>query len=308
MIMRERLVKANGGGKMGSLRHWIWISLFLLLICFQSACLFSKKVRVGTAALLVEDVATAAYKQSDLRTIGEGMPAYLMLMDGMIEAWPDNEQLLIAAAQAYSSFASTFVADKDKEYTKLLSEKAKAYALRSLAARGFKDPLKSSLDDFTKDLQARDKKDITYIFWAAACWANWIMLNLDSIEAVAELPRVELMMRRSLELDEGFYYGGPHLFMGIWYATRPAIAGGDLQKSKQHFLKALDLGKGKFLMAYVYYADNYARRTFDKDLFVSTLQKVLAAPADTVPELTLVNTMAQNKAKELLRHVDEYFE
>jgi len=41
--------------------------------------------------------------------IREGMPAYLMLMDGMIEAWPDNEQLLIAAAQAYSSFASISV-------------------------------------------------------------------------------------------------------------------------------------------------------------------------------------------------------
>jgi hypothetical protein len=88
---------------MGSLRRWSWISLFLLLISSQSACLYSKTVRVGTAALLLEDVATAAYKQSDLRVIREGMPAYLMLMDGMIEAWPDNERLLIAAAQAYSS-------------------------------------------------------------------------------------------------------------------------------------------------------------------------------------------------------------
>ena len=26
-----------------------------------------------------------------------------------------------------------------------------------------------------------------------------------------------------LELDEGFYYGGPHLFMGIWFASRPKM-------------------------------------------------------------------------------------
>ncbi len=293
---------------MGSFRFWIWISFFLLIISSQSACLYSKKVRVGTAALLLEDVATAASKQSDLRIIREGMPAYLMLIDGMTEAWPDNEQLLIAAAQAYSSFASVFVADQDKEYTKLLYGKAKDYALRSLVQRGFKDPRKSPLDDFQKDVQASGKKDVPYIFWAATCWANWIILHLDSMEALAELPRVELMMRRTLELDEEFYYGGPHLFMGMWLASRPAIAGGDLQKAKGHFLRALDLGKGKFLMAYVYYADNYARRAMDKDLFVSTLKKVLDTPADIVPELTLVNTMAKKKAKELLTRVDEFFE
>jgi len=46
----------------------------------------------------------------------------------------------------------------------------------------------------------------------------------------------------------------------------------------------------------------------DKDLFISTLQKVLETPADISPELTLLNTVAQKKAKELLTHVEEYFE
>ena len=116
------------------------------------------------------------------------------------------------------------------------------------------------------------------------------------------------MMTRVLELDEGFHYGSAHLFMGIGYASRPKIAGGDLQKAQEHFLKAIDLGKGKFLMAYVYYANGYASQALDKDIFVSTLQTVLAAPVDAVPELTLLNTVAKKKAKELLGHVEEYFE
>ncbi len=293
---------------MGYSRVYIWLSLFLFLISSQSACLYSKKARVGTAALLVEDVAKAAYKQSDLRTIREGMPAYLMLIDGMSEAWPDNAQLLLAAAQAYSSFASIVGEEQDKEYTKLLAAKAKDYAQRSLAQRGFKDPPKSPFDDFKKEVQATGKKDGPYIFWTAACWANWIVLNLDSMEAMAELPRVELLIRRAQELDEGFYYGGPDLSLGIWLASRPAVAGGDLKKAQQYFLRALDFGKGKFLMAYVYYADNYARRALDKELFVSTLTKVLETPTDISPELTLVNTIAKAKAKELLSHVHEYFD
>jgi len=115
-------------------------------------------------------------------------------------------------------------------------------------------------------------------------------------------------MKRALELDEGFYYGGPHLFMGIWFASRPQIAGGNLKKSQDHFLKALDLGQGKFLMGYVYYADFYARKKMDKELFTSTLQKVVETPVEISPDLILVNTVAKHKAKELLNHVEEYFE
>ena len=84
--------------------------------------------------------------------------------------------------------------------------------------------------------------------------------------------------------------------------------GGDPKKAQGHFLKALDFGKGKFLMAYIYYANHYARQAMDKDLYISTLQKVLETPADIFPELTLLNTVAKEKAKELLTHVEEYFE
>jgi len=287
-------------------RSWIFFSLILIFL--SSSCLPSKKLTVGATATLLEEVARSSYRQSDLRMIREGMPAYLMLMDGMIEAWPNNERLLIAAAQTYSSFASIFVEDQDQEYAKLLFGRGKDYALRSLERRGLKEPLQSPFEDFKESVKNLGEKDLPYLFWGATCWANWIRLNLDSMEALAELPKVEWMMKRVLEIDGGFYYGGPHLFMGIWLASRPKIAGGDLKKAQEHFLKALEFGKGKFLMAYIYYAIYYARQALDKDLFISTLQKVLETPADISPELTLLNTVAKKKAQELLSHAEEYFE
>jgi len=263
---------------------------------------------VGATATLLEGVGRASSQQSDLRVLREGMPAYLMLIDGMIQTLPDHEQLLLAGAQSYSSFASLFVEDQDKEYANLLYLKGRQYALRSLERSGFKDPLQRPFEDFDRGLKRLGKKDVPILFWTATCWANWIRLNLDSMEALSELPRVEAMMRRVLELDEGFHYGGAHLFMGIWYASRPKIAGGNLKKAQEHFLKALDLGQGKFLMAYVYYANFYARKSEDRGLFVATLQKVLETPADTLPDLVLINTIAKKQAKELLSHVEEYFE
>src|SRR5512139_2281540 len=224
----------------------IFIILCLLILTF--ACLPNKKLTVGAAATLLEGVAKSSSQQSDLRILREGMPAYLMLIDGMIQAVPDNEQLLLAAAQSYFSFASLFVENQDKEYAHLLYERGKLYALKSLERRGVKEPLQRTFEDFTESVKNLGKKDVPYIFWTATCWANWIRLNLDSMEAMSELPRVESLMKRALELDEGFYYGGPHLFMGIWFASKPKIAGGDLKKAQEHFMKALDLGQGKFLM------------------------------------------------------------
>jgi hypothetical protein len=282
--------------------------IFLFLCLLLSACLPNKKLTVGATAMLLEEIAKASSRQSDLRILREGTPAYLMLVDGMIQAWPDNDQLLLAGAQSYSSFASLFVEDQNDEYARLLYGRGKQYALRSLEMRGFKDPLQRPFDDFKEGLKHLGKKDVPYLFWAATCWVNWIRLNLDSMEAMSELPRVEGMMKRVLELDEKFYYGGPHLFMGIWFASRPKIAGGNLKKSQSHFLEALRLGEGKFLMAHVYYAKYYARKVMDKELFTSTLQKVLETPTDTSPDLILLNTVAKKKAKELLDHVEEYFE
>ena len=289
-------------------RHRARIIFCLCLFFPLSACLPNKKLTVGATAILLEGVAKASSQQSDARVLQEGMPAYLMLIDGMIQAWPDNKRLLMAGAQSYSSFASLFVEDQDKEYANLLYGRGKQYALRSFELTGFKDPLQRPFDDFGRGLKHLGKKDVPILFWTATCWASWIRLNLDSMEALSELPRVEAMMARVLELNEGFHYGGAHLFMGIWYASRPKIAGGDLKKAQEHFLKGIDLGQGKFLMAYVYYASYYARKSADKELFTATLQKVLETPADTLPDLVLVNTVAKKQAKELLSHVEEYFE
>ncbi|MCX5811903.1 MAG: TRAP transporter TatT component family protein [Proteobacteria bacterium] len=265
------------------------IRILLCVICLflLTGCLPNKKLTVAATAILLEGVAKSTFQQSDLKLVREGIPAYLMLMDGMIESVPDNEQLLINAAQTYSSFASAFMEETDPEYAKLLYRRARYYSLRSLEIRGFNDPAQSLFDNFREGVKACGKKDVPYLFWAATSWGNWIKLNLDSMEALAELPRVELMMKKVLELDEGFYY---------------------LKKAQKHFQKALEVGQGKFLMTYVYYANFYARYALDKDLFVSTLQKVLDTPADIAPEVTLLNTVARKRAADLLNHKEEIFE
>jgi hypothetical protein len=114
---------------------------------------------------------------------------------------------------------------------------------------------------------------------------------------------VVAMMKRVLVLDEAFYYGGAHSFMGILEASKPRMAGGDLSLARDHFLKAIDLGDGKFLMTQVY----YAKKAIDRQLYLSTLEEVLNTPADIVPELTLFNSVAHTKAQKMIAEADDYF-
>lgn len=279
----------------------------VVIILLAGGCLPSKKLTVISTAALLQDISRASARQSDLRIVREGMPAYLLLMDGMVEAWPENDRILLGAAQGYASFAAAFIADDDKDFAATLTVRAKHYALKALKLRGFKNLSSKSLDDFKVGLEDMDKQDLPFLFWAASCWGNWIGLNLDSMSALAELPKVEAMMRRALALDAGFYYGGPHLFMGIWYASQPSMAGGNLDLSREHFSKAREFGKGRFLMTDVYFSQYFARRAFDRELFISTLKKVLETPADIQPELTLLNTVAKRRAKDLLERADDYF-
>jgi hypothetical protein len=290
------------------LRSTAGVCLFVLCLgAVAAGCAINKKMTVVGTASLVEDVAKAANKQSDLRVIREGMPAFLLLLDGMVESWPGNDRLLLAAAQAYSSYATAFVGADDALFRDVLLLRAKAYALLALEQRGISTPLVSPFDEFERQVGQMTSSDTPYLFWSASCWGNWIGAHTTSISAVAELPRVEALMRRALALDETYHYGGAHIFMGVLYASRPPVAGGNLDLSKQHFLKAIEIGQGKFLMAHVFYADYYARKAFDRELFVSTLKKVLDTPADIVPELTLMNTVARHKAQDLLGKTDEYF-
>lgn len=281
------------------------------LLAFCAGCIPAKSTRVAAVALTVQDVAKAAAKQSDPTIVREGTPAYLMLVDGLLEAYPDNEDLLIAACQANGSYASTFLSDEEREKSEAIYRKAKHYGFRVLSIISkvdFEKAASGSLEEFTQLLQRFKKKDAPPLFWTANAWASWISTNISSVEAMADLPMLEAVMKRVLELDEGFYYGGPHLLMGVFLAAKPPVMGGDLTKAKQHFDRAFALGSGKILMAKVLYARYYARGMKDRDLFVKTLEEVENAPPAETPELTLSNVVAKEKAKRLLSKKEEYFE
>jgi hypothetical protein len=280
--------------------------LTILALALVTGCLSSQQIMTEKAPGILREVALSANRQSDVALVRQGIPSYLMLLDGIIRSNPGNKDLLLAGAQTYAAYASVLEEDEQGRSAHL-RETAKNYALQALELTPpFQDTLGKPLDVFQKKLEQVSQKDVPTLFWVGNIWGSWIA-GAEGPEAMADLPWVEALFGRVLQLDPGYYYGGAHLFMAILLSARPEQFGGDLKKAEEHFRKARDYGKGKFLLTEVYYAQYYARQTLNRDLFVNTLKRVLQSPAGIEPDLTLANTLAQRKARKLLERTDEFF-
>ncbi len=255
---------------------------------------------------LADDVSAALVDQSDPLLVRDGAPAYLILIDGLIAGSPDNQELLLAAAQLYSAYASAFVDDPAR--SSQLNAKARNYGKRVLCLNdaALCAAIVGPFEPFEAQLLMTDKGDLPALYGFASAWAGWIQANAGDWNAVAELPKVQAMMERVVVLDESYDRGGAHLYLGVLYTLRPAQMGGLPEIGRTHFERAIELSGGQNLMAKVFFAENYAKLVFDRNLYDRLLVEVVEADP-VAPGYTLGNTLAQERAALLLLEADDYF-
>lgn len=279
------------------------ISIFF----FISGCSI-QKLAIRSMSGILDNSMAALYEESDLKLAEQAIASDLKLLEGLIKSDPDNEKFLLLACQGFGSYALGFIEDEDPARAQPLYLRGRDYGLKILNKNSqFPKSLTGNLDQLEFALKNFDVKHVPVLFWTANNWANWITLNLTNTDALADLPRVQLMMHRVLELEESYFYGGAHLFFATIYSARPQLLGGNMEKSKQHFDHCFEFCQEKFLLPYVYYARYYATRTFDEELFIKTLNQVIATPDDVLPAQRLPNAIAKQKAKRLLLQVEEFF-
>ena len=274
-----------------------------------------KSVAVGMTADIMMDGQAAMEEEQDLEFAESSMPASIKMIEGLLKADPGNQDLLIFMAKSYGGYAFAFMEDRyealqedSPQKAKHFKQKAerfysrgKKYALQVLKYQNwnFKESLSKDFQTFEKSLEGFSESDAPALFWTAYNWGNWINLNLHSPEAIADAPKMEKLMSLVLQMNESFYFAGPHLFYGAYYGGRPPMLGGNLEKSKAHFEKALQLTDRKFLITHVLYAQYYAVQKQDQILFQKLLKEVLDAPDDIFPEQGMVTQLAKQKARRL---------
>lgn len=255
---------------------------------------------------MAEDLSAAIRNQDDPKTVQDGAPAYLLLIDGLIAGDPGNVNLLAAGANLYGSYATVFVTDAARAGR--LTDKAWAMSQEALCRThavlcGWH---RQPHDEFIVALPRATQADVALLYIYAATWAGWIQLHQDDWNAVADVPKVEAVMRRLLELNEGHDHGGLHLYLGFLSSLLPPSLGGKPDQAREHFERAYALSRGRNLAARVMLAERYARPSFDRPLHDRLLHEVLEADPHE-PGLTLMNVLAQERARALLASADSYF-
>lgn len=274
--------------------------LVSVLLWLQGCASLVSNVTSGVA----EDLASTILNSQDVATVREGIPAYLLMIDSFLRSSPDSPDLLLAASRLNGAF-SVFT---EGERSKLLTTKSLDYAFRAgcLENRELCNLRGEKFVDFKVAIDDLSKADVGSAYAIAVAWTSWIQAHSDDWNAVAQLAKVKYLMEQIIVLNEAYDNGGPHLYMGGLETVLPASMGGNPEKGKMHFERAIDLAEGRFLMTKVIYAQNYARLVFDKELHDRLLNEVLAADP-VVPDMTLTNMVAIEQAKVLLTDSDDYF-
>ena len=269
--------------------------------CLSGCAALVGKITSGLAT----DLSDAILNSDDPAVIRDGAPAYLIMLDALGQDG-NSADLLRAAASLNSAYATAFVTDeaRQRNFTKKalrLAERAACIDVAWLC-----DARTLPFDEFEALATTLAPGDVPAAYALATAWAGWIQAHSDDWSAVADLGRVKPLMASVLALQESYDHGGPHLYMGVFETLLPPALGGKPELGRDHFLRAIEITGGRHLLVKVFYAESYARLLFDRELHDRLLREVLQADP-TVEGLTLMNTIAQEQARDLLASADDYF-
>ncbi len=266
------------------------------------------KLALQVTPRLVPNLSAAFFEECDPVLAERSLPAELKLMEGLLKNAPNNRQLLTALCMGFTGYAMLFVEEDDPGRASLLYVRARNYGFRALdwVSSRTGEPL------WRKDMiQARlavlGESDLEVLFWTTMSWNAWLSLNLDKPVALAQISSAQACLKKVMEANSDYFYGTPYILMGTILASMPTSLGGDAKAAQKYFEKALEISRGKFFLAYYYYARHYAVRTQNKELFLRLLKEVIHAPVDELKEACLINAVIKIKAKRLKGMTEELF-
>jgi len=255
------------------------------------------------------NLGAAVLDSEDPATVRDGLPAYLLLLDSLVAGQTpgeaNNASVLLAAAKLNGAYAGNFAGD-DKLRARRLSDKAFRYARAAtcLQDASLCKALDLGPDQFATVVAADDQVELMYVL--ASTWAGYLQANSEEWGAIADLPKIQSLLERVVQLNPNHDTGQAWVYLGVLNSLRPEAIGGKPQVGRDAFEKAIAISNGRNLYAKTLFAEFYARLVFDQELHDRLLNEVLAADP-RAPGLTLTNTLAQDRARKLLESGKDYF-
>lgn len=263
---------------------------------------------------------TTFSSDDDPQLVKAAVPFSLKLMESLLAQSPQHKGLLFATSSGFTQYAYAFVQqeadeteDKDlaaasemRTRARKLYLRARNYGLRGLEVNhhGFEKALRANPVEAVKEAR---RADVPLLYWTAVSWAAAISLSKDNPELIADLPIVEALIDRALELNEGFDYGSIHSFLITYEMSRQGLEGKPEDQARKHFERAVELSGAQLAGPFVSLAESVSVQKQNIVEFKDLLHRALTINPDARPEWRLVNLVMQRRAKWLLGRVDQLF-
>jgi predicted anti-sigma-YlaC factor YlaD len=259
---------------------------------------------------------------SDPQLVGDAIPFAIKMYEALLESTPKHQGLRLITGSLFIMYANAFVqgpADmlppEEWQTKESAHKRAKQLYLRGqeilygsldLKYKGFNKAVadfnKADGDhkDFASLLAKCKKEDAGLLYWTVAGGLAAYSLDLMDFDLSAKIPEWSMMIKRAYELDPDF--GGATLdeFLLLFYASLPEFMGGDKERAKEHFKRAMEKTGGNSTSAYISYAQSICVPAQDYNAYKDNLEKALAVDPNADVSNRLVTVINQRKARWLL--------
>jgi len=234
------------------------------------------------------------------------LPAFMVTIDSLIRNNPDDPDLLASGATLYASYGAIFV-DNEARASRLTS-RARRYASTAICESYTPSCDWSDLnyDEFVATLDGIKPKQSEVLYTYGFASLAYLRAHSSDWNSLAELPQIEALFNHYLDISGDEVNSGVYTYMGILLTLRPPALGGEPEKAREYFERAIALTDGRDLSAKVEYARGYARLLYERELHDRLLNEVMATDSE-YDGYTLSNVMAKEQAKALLADADDYF-
>lgn len=279
-----------------------------------------RKLAVNKLGDALAEAGSSYASDDDPELVRDALPFGLKTIESLLAESPKHRGLLLAAASGFTQYAYAFVLqdadeaeDRDLEVAKATRLRARKlfvrgrdYGLRGLDAAhpGLAGSLKA---DPVAAVRGAGRADVPLLYWTAAAWGAAISNGKDDLDLVADLPIVEALLRRALELDSAWDTGSLHELMIPLEGGRSEAAGGSVTRARAHFEIAVEMAHGGRASPFVSLAEIASVQSQDRKEFESLLNRALAVDPDARPGWRLANLVAQRRARWLLGRTELLF-
>ncbi len=260
----------------------------------------------SAASGLTDSISQSVLNQDDPETAKAALPTFMVLIDGMIRDNPTDPDLLSSGATLYASYGAIF-ADEEQRASRLTT-RARRYALAAMC-KSYAPSCAwpgATYDEFVASLGGIGARHAEYLYTYGFASLAYLRAHSEDWNSLAELPQMEALFNRYMDISGDEVNSAVYTYMGILLTLRPPALGGEPERAREYFEKAIALTEGRDLAAKVEYARGYAKLLYERELHDRLLGEVLAADP-YYDGYTLSNVLAKKQAEVMLAEADDYF-